>query len=57
MDRAEVVEEFKNFINSNRGNILNFTVPIEELPDDDPWVQDDEWDELYKSGVIKNGQV
>lgn len=57
MDKIETVEDFKKFLSSNREKLLNFTVNIKDLSSDDDWIQDDEWDEVYKQEVIKNGKV
>ena len=27
---------------------------VKDLPDDDEWIRDDEWDKIYKQGVIKD---
>jgi len=57
MDKIETVEDFKKFLSSNREKLLNFAINIKDLPSDDDWIQDDEWDEVYKQEVIKNGKV
>ena len=36
--------------------LYNRAVNIEELPDDD-WIQDKEWDEVYKQEVESNGKI
>ena len=57
MDKIETVEDFKEFLSSNREKLLNFAINIKDLPSDDDWIQDDEWDEVYQQEVIKNGKV
>ena len=57
MDKIETVEDFKKFLSNNRVKLLNFAVNIKDLPSDDDWIQDDEWDEVYKQEVIKNVKV
>ena len=57
MDKIETVEDFKKFLSNNREKLLNSAVNIKDLPSDDDWIQDDEWDEVYKQEVIKNGKV
>ena len=47
MDRTEQIRDFKNFINNNREKIQNMAVAIEELPNDDAWIADSIWDEVY----------
>jgi len=57
MDKIETVEDFKKFLSSTRENLLNFAINIKDLPADDDWIQDDEWDEVYKQEVIKNEKI
>ena len=54
MDRTETISEFKEFLTNNREKLLDFVVPIEELPEDNEWLQDNEWDDIYMQEVIKN---
>ncbi|MCI5603401.1 MAG: hypothetical protein SOV90_04190 [Lachnospiraceae bacterium] len=57
MDKKEAIKEFKEFLNANRENLLKYAVDIKDLPEDDEWIQDDEWDKIYEQEVIKNGKV
>lgn len=57
MEKIETVEDFKRFLNDNRDKLLERTVRIEELPPEDEWIQDDEWDEIYKQEEIHNGKI
>ena len=57
MENIETVQDFKRFLNDNRDNLLERTVRIEELPPEDEWIQDDEWDEIYKQEEIHNGKI
>ncbi|MDY6405407.1 MAG: hypothetical protein SPL87_08280 [Synergistales bacterium] len=41
------VDDFKAFLDANREQILKNVVKIEDLPEDDEWFQEDEWDEIY----------
>ena len=50
MDRAETIKDFKSFISANREKLQDVVVGIKDLPDDDDWLQDDEWDVIYKQG-------
>jgi len=54
MDRVELIKDFKYFLNSNREKLLDVAVAIKDLPDDDEWIQDDEWNEIYKQEAIRN---
>ena len=57
MDKAETIKDFKCFLRNNREKLLNITVDIKDLPPDDDWIQEDEWDEIYKQEEVKNGKV
>lgn len=57
MDRAEIIKDFKSFLATNREKLQAVTVAIEDLPADDVWIQDDEWDEIYKQEVLRDGKV
>ena len=57
MDKIKTVEDFKKFLNNNRDKLLDLAVNIKDLPLDDEWIQDDEWDKVYKNEVITNGKV
>ena len=60
MEKTNTVEDFKRFFKENREKILEHSVRIEDLPADDEWLQDDEWDEIYKQEVIDkhgNGRI
>ena len=37
--------------------LLTKAVRIEDLPADDEWIQDEEWDKIYKTEVTKNRKV
>ena len=57
MDRAETIKDFKSFFNANCEKLREVTIAIKDLPADDEWVLDDEWDEIYKQEVIRDGKV
>ena len=57
MDKIKTVEDFKKFLNNNRDKLLDLAVNIKDLRPDDEWIQDDEWDKVYKNEVITNGKV
>lgn len=50
------VGDFKAFLNANREQILKRVVRIEDLPEDDEWFQEDEWDEIYEQEVLKSAK-
>lgn len=57
MDRVEHIRDFKSFLNSNRDKLMDMAVSIENLPTDDDWIQDGEWDEIYEKEGLKDGKV
>lgn len=57
VEKIETVQDFKRLLNNNRDKLLERTIRIEELPPGDEWIQDDEWDEIYKQEEIRNGKV
>ena len=57
MDRVEHIRDFKSFLNNNRDKLMDMTVSIENLPADDDWIQDREWDEIYEKEGLMDGKV
>lgn len=57
MKKIETVQDYKCFLNNNRDKLLKQAIKIEELPTDDEWIQDEEWDEIYKQEVVHKGKV
>ncbi len=53
MPRIKSVQDFKDFLKVNKEILHKNAVRIEDLPSDDDWILDDEWDEIYKREVIK----
>ncbi len=47
------VEDFDKFLLAHRDEILSKVVDINDLPDDDEWFNEDEWDEIYERTVLK----
>ena len=48
MTKIETVSDFKRFLEDNRETVLEKTTKIEDLPPDDDWVTDNEWDSIYQ---------
>ena len=57
MDRAETIKDFKGFLSANCEILRDATVAIKDLPVDDDWIKDDEWYEIYKQEVLRDGKV
>lgn len=45
MEKIETIQDINNFIHTNREKLLERAIDIKDLPMDDDWIQDDEWDE------------
>jgi len=54
MNKIETVSDFKKFLKDNREAVLEKTIKIEDLPPDDDWVMDNEWDNIYHNEVLGN---
>lgn len=57
MEPIRSLEDFKAFVSKNKELIRNNTTNADDIPIDDEWMQEDEWDEDYKLGVANNGAV
>ena len=57
MDRTEIIKDFKCFLSANREKLRDVTIAIKDLPSDDEWICDDEWEEIYKKEELKRGKV
>lgn len=57
MEKIETIQDINNFIRTNREKLLERAIDIKDLPMDDDWIQDDEWDEIYKQEVVAHGKV
>ena len=57
MEKLDTIQNINNFIHTNREELLKRAIDIKDLPIDDAWIQDDEWDEIYKQGVVEHGKV
>lgn len=51
IERVETIQDFKKFLSANCDELLQRAVNIEELPADDDWIQDNEWDKIYKQAT------
>ena len=47
MNKIENVQDFKKFLKKNRDKLLEKAVNIEDIPNDDEWINDVSWDEMY----------
>lgn len=47
MNKIENVQDFKKFLKKNRDKLLEKAINIEDIPNDDEWVNEVSWDEMY----------
>ena len=47
MNREKTIKDLKNFLDENREKLLNIAIDINDLPYDNEWINDNEWDEIY----------
>lgn len=57
MNREKTIKDFKSFLDENREKLLDIAIDINDLPYDDEWINDNEWDEIYKQEKLRNGKV
>lgn len=57
MERIETVEAFKRFISTNHEQIFKHMIKIENIPNNDEWIQENEWDKIYEQEVIHNRNI
>ena len=48
MNTIKTIQDYKEFLSNNRDNLCKYAVRVEELSSEDEWLQEDEWDEIYK---------
>ena len=53
MPQIKTIEDYKMFVSENRDKFIDNIVDIADLPEDDEWIQDDIWDEIYEREVLK----
>ena len=53
MNKIETIQDFTQFLNCNRKELLECTVRIEDLPVDNEWSQEDDWEKVYQQEGAK----
>ena len=48
MEPIRTIEDFKTFLAKNKELIHNNAIDADDIPLDDEWMQEDEWEEDYK---------
>lgn len=51
------VEDFKEFVKANHDLLYSNMVRAEDIKEDDEWMQEDEWDEIYQEEVSEHGKI
>ena len=51
MEKIETIDDFRQFVEKNRDLIREKSVEVCDLPEDDDWINDDEWDVIYEREV------
>ena len=57
MSEIRSVQDYKDFLKEHRELMHKNAVRIEDLPPEDDWILDDEWDEIYEQEAIKHVRV
>lgn len=57
MKKIKNNEDFKKFLRDYEPEIMKKTVRLQDLVEDDEWVKENEWDELYNRTVKKHGEI
>ncbi len=56
MNRTEIIDDFKNFINERKTELQKCIVKVEDLQPDDEWILDDAWDDVCLGNDRKPNQ-
>ncbi|MDO5149677.1 MAG: hypothetical protein Q4D76_09820 [Oscillospiraceae bacterium] len=54
MDREKFLKDFRKFLEDNYEQVMENTIRLEDLPEDDDWRQDEVWDGLYVRKAVNN---
>lgn len=57
MEAVKNVNDFKRFIELNREQLHANSVKAEDISINDEWMQEDQWDEIYKQEENQNGKL
>ena len=57
MDVIKNVNDFKRFLEMNRERLYATAENADDISVDDEWMQEDQWDEIYKQGEKQDGRV
>ncbi|CCY58466.1 putative uncharacterized protein [Clostridium sp. CAG:632] len=57
MEAIKDVNDFKRFLELNRNKLYSNAEDADDITLDDEWMQENQWDEIYKQGEKKNGKI
>jgi hypothetical protein len=57
MEPIKDINDFKHFLKINRDKINAVAENAADISIDDEWMQENQWDEIYKQGEKKDGKV
>lgn len=57
MEAIKSRDDFKRFMENNREKIYANAIKADDITLDDEWMQEDQWDDIYKQGEKKNGEI
>lgn len=57
MEAVKSINDFKRFLEMNREKILANAENADDISPDDEWMQEDQWDEIYKHGEKQDGKI
>lgn len=57
MEDIKNIQDFKMFLKLNRDKICKKIVNASDISSQDEWMQEDQWDDIYKEEEKKIGKV
>jgi hypothetical protein len=57
MEAIKDISDFKHFLEMNRDKLYAVAENADDISFDDEWMQENQWDEIYKQGEKKDGKV
>ena len=57
MEAVKSVNDFKRFLEMNREKMYADAENTDDISVDDEWMQENQWDEIYKQGEKQDGNV
>lgn len=57
MESVKNINDFKRFIEMNRGKLYANAENADDIALDDEWMQDDQWDEIYMQREKRDGKI